>query len=85
MLRKKRKFCYQPNELGYPGAILQCKMIPWLDLYQTLIELPFCKCKQILIPWTPSLVDKLRIETERIDSFATNGYIAVTPFVRKED
>ena len=78
-------FCYQPNDYGYPGNIMQCKKRPWKELYQTLVELPFCKCSQILIPWCPSHIEKFHIEPERIEAFIANGSIPVIPHVRKED
>lgn len=78
-------FYYQPNDFGYPGNIIQCKQLPWKELYQTLVELPFCKCNQILIPWNPLLIEKFHIEPERIETFINNGSIPVTPYVRKKD
>ncbi|MCQ2289182.1 MAG: hypothetical protein MJZ74_08800 [Muribaculaceae bacterium] len=76
-------FSYQPNR-GYPGRILQCKMISWKELYQILIELPFWRCNQILIPWDPTLLEKFHIKSERIDSFISAGVIPVMPYIRED-
>lgn len=77
-------FCYQPNR-GYPGRIHQCKMVSWKELYQILIELPFWRCSRILIPWDPTLLEKFRIKSERIDSFISTGVIPVTPYIRDDN
>ena len=78
-------FRYYRSKYGYRGSLYQQKLIPWGELYNTLLQLPFCQCEGIMLPFDEDVISKFHISKERADKYRAWGCLPVEPFVRKED
>lgn len=81
----KGNFSYCMDKYGYRGRIIQNRLVPWEEVYNMLIQLPFLQCELIFLPFNPDFFENMEIGQDRMNFFKKIGYIPVQAHVRKED